>query len=595
MKCVLNKLQLLTIFGLIFLGLGFLGIILAMLGVFYASAFGAYIFVSLAAIFYLTFTHWKELHPNIKTLSVILIAIGFVLLFASYTTPTIFSGRDQGSLAESAIRLSQNHQLSFSFPAEEEFFKIYGPGKALNFPGFSYDQNRNLITQFPLGYASWLGIFYSLLGITGFIVANSLTFFVFLMFFFLTARNYLSRDSSFFALILVATSFIFSWFFKFTLSENLALALLWFGIFEFSLFLKYADKLYLLSAILSLLLLAFTRIEALAFLLAVFIILFKKYGNSSNFWKIFKNKFIFVPSLTALAVYLISLKINLPFYISFAKGFLNSFSPAENKVDTLTFLASSFYFLKILAVYALLHFIIIGAVGVIYLLKEKKYEALVPFFVTLPAFIYLINPSISFDHPWMLRRLVFAVMPAVILYSVLFLDYFFKRKIYFKMAVVFLLLINIPVFSYFLAFSENKDLAEQTKNISANFTENDLVLVDKDAAGNGWAMMSGPLSFLYGKQAVYFFNPKDLGKIDQSRFDNIYLIIPDNNIKLYEEAGFLGKFTPQKEYQIKTEMLDVKTGGKNKLNSFEVELPQKTLVTTYGKIYILQDLHVLPK
>src|SRR3990167_8520264 len=54
------------------------------------------------------------------------IAILALLLFASLigyvSEPTLFSGRDQGSIAEAAFRLAHDGQLAFSTPASDSFF-----------------------------------------------------------------------------------------------------------------------------------------------------------------------------------------------------------------------------------------------------------------------------------------------------------------------------------------------------------------------------------------------------------------------------------------------------------------------------------------
>jgi hypothetical protein len=77
-----------------------------------------------------------------------------------------------------------------------------------------------------------------------------------------------------------------------------------------------------------------------------------------------------------------------------------------------------------------------------------------------------------------------------------------------------------------LKTSENKDLLPQIKEISQNFGPRDLILVDRLATGSGWSLASEPLNSIYGRQAVYFFNADDLKVINQSRYDNIYLITP---------------------------------------------------------------------
>ena len=109
-----------------------------------------------------------------------LISLLFIIFLSFSTEPTVFSGRDQGSFSEAAVRLSQNHQLEFETLVSQEFFKIYGQGTALNFPGFSYTADGKLITHFSIGYIAWLAVFYSLFGLSGLAIANGVLFFIFL-------------------------------------------------------------------------------------------------------------------------------------------------------------------------------------------------------------------------------------------------------------------------------------------------------------------------------------------------------------------------------------------------------------------------------
>ena len=586
-----NKRQLFTIFGLFWLGLELLGLLLAMAGIFYISIIIAYIILAGGFFLYILFKNSStiSLSGNSKLWIMAIGSLIFIIIFSHYTVPTIFSGRDQGSFSEAAIRLSQNHQLTFSSPASEEFFKIYGPGQALNFPGFDYTKNGSLTTQFPLGYIIWLAVFYSLFGLSGLIIANGVALFIFLLSFFLIARIYLKPYFSMWAWLLAITSFSFMWFFKFTLSENLALALFWFGLWEFLIFLKNEEQLYLFASLLSFVVLAFTRIEASAIMIMVLAALYLKHRS----WKIIRGKLsrkiFFVPLALAIILFVISIYVNLPFYRTFAKGFLGAFFPPKSEADIPSYSPLfSAYLIKVLGLYTILNYLVLAFFGIIFFLKNKKYELLVVAFISAPVLIYLINPSISSDHPWMLRRFVFVVLPMAILYAVLFLDKFFTKKIFIHIILFLLLAANLCVFVPYLSKADNEGLLAQTQDLGQNFSATDLVLVDSGASGSGWSMMSGPLSFLYGKQAVYFFNPNDLGRIDTQKFSAVYLIAPDANFDFYVASGMLSKFSLVKEYKIENTLLDIKTGKKNEIYQVPLEFPQEQKTITYGKIFKLK-------
>lgn len=594
-KINLNRYRLFTIFVLFWIGLGWLGLTLSLLGIFYNIFLVSYILLGVLTLVYLINFNTAKIETSPRFFLVLLLTLASIFVFSAYTTPSIFSGRDQGSLSEAAIQLSQNHHISFSSQASEEFFKIYGPGKALNFPGFNYTATGNLSTQFPLGYISWLAIFYSLFGLNGFIVANSITFVIFLFSFYLVTRYYLRAPSSIMAVLLVLSSFIFSWFFKFTLSENLALMLTWFGIYQFVLFTRDKSRFYLLSSLSAFTLLIFTRIEALGFLAVIIAILLIKYKD----WKyllfvVIGKKALFL-IFGFLLLNIFHLTVDSPSYFSMLKGILSPFISLGSGLKdysqetSVSFLATSFYVLKVFSAYALFNFLLFGLIGFVYLWRHKKFEILVPFLIVLPTFVYLIHPSISADHPWMLRRFVFSIIPISILYTVWFFDWFFKKRIYFYMAVSTLIFTNLIVSVPYLTISPDKNLLPQIKTISENFQDSDLILVDRDATGDGWSMMTGPLNFLFSKQAVYFFNSKDLSQIDRNKFTAIYFIIPDTKLDFYRSNGILEKLTPIKDYSIATEILAIKTGEKQEMFTAPIALPSMQDSTIYGKIYLLTN------
>ncbi len=600
----LNKYQLFTTFVLFWVGLAWLGLALALFGIFYNVILAGYIFIGTIFLIYLISFNKTKVETNYHFFLIFLVLLITVFIFSFYTTPTIFSGRDQGSLSEAAIRLSQNHHLAFSFPAEKEFFNIYGSGSALNFPGFNYTANGELFTKFPLGYVSWLAIFYSIFGLNGFVIANSITFLIFLFSFYLVARYYLRPSSSVIALALILTSFIFSWFFKFTLSENLALMLTWFGIYTFVLFTKNKERFYLLAAISTFSLLLFSRIEALGFLAVIIAILLTKYKSWKYLLSVIIGKKILLLLGGFALLYFFNLAIDTQSYLAISKRFLSPFVSLNRGLasSSVSYVSTTLYALKVLSFYAMINFILFGLVGFIYLWKHKKFEILIPFLIIAPTFAYILHPSISTDHPWMLRRFVFAIIPVSILYTVWFLDSclpaclsgrqagrgFFKKRIYFYIFSGLMIVCNLTIFVPYLAISPNKNLLPQIEGISKNFVTSDLILVDRDATGGGWSMMTGPLNFIYDKQAVYFFNPNDLDKIDRKKFSAVYFIIPDNKVDFYKPSGLFERLTPIKDYAIETNLLDIATGKKQELYDTPLEFPENKDVLIAGKIYLLK-------
>ena len=588
----INNQRFFSIFGLVFIGLGWLAFLLALAGIFYSWILGIILILGLAFIVYAAILNRENLKLKWDILIVILTALGIIIILSNFTVPTVFSGRDQGSFSNAAISLAKNHSLKSSFPAEQEFSKIYGQGVALNFPGFNYDSTGNLVPSFFLGYIVWLAIFFSIFGIKGLVVANGISFFIFLLSFYFLAANYLKKSRALATFFLIITSFIFSWFFKFTLSENLALALIWFGLLQLIWFLRKKEKIFFVSFLASFGLLLFVRIEGIAFLITTLIVFYfleknKKLPSKKNILK-----YILIFLILILIFFSISFSANKPSYIAIAKGFLNSFNFSQNSPGAgsgiLGFIKENIYLLQIFTLYAILIYFVFGLIGLIYFFKKRKFELLIPLFILSPAFIYLINSSVTPDHPWMLRRYVFAAVPISILYTALFLNYFLKKRFGFYLLLSVLLFSNLIVFFPNLSLRENYTLLSQIEKMSQDFQDTDLILIDREATGNPWAMMSGPMNVLFGKQSVYFFNPSDLDKINRSMFNNIYLIVPNEKFEFYQKDDFIYKFSSVKDYVIKKESLNILNENKSNLYGHVPTPPPYQEKYIYGKIYLLK-------
>ncbi len=577
-----NSYNFFSAFGIFFLGLNLISILLAMMGIFHITIIIVYIFAGIFLFFYLIKKRTLSMESSKSFLLISFISIAFVIFLSFFSTPTIFSGRDQGSFSEAAIRLSQNHKLGFSSAASEEFFKIHGKGLAQNFPGFNYDSKGNLVPHFSIGYIAWLAVFFSLFGLKGLFIANAVSFIVFIFSFYIMARIFFRKSAPvIISTILILTSFIFSWFLKFTLAENLALGFLWFSIAQATIFFKNRNRENLFYALLSLIILAFSRLEAWSFvlmLLILILIIIKKEKAKATLF--FNKKTIYI-LLIIFLIYLINIYVNSPFYIASIKGLLKSFSLGSEQVENSV---GIFHAMRVMSIYALFAPFLIAITGSIYLLAKKKVASLIPFFIILPSLIYILHPGISPDHPWMLRRFLFSLIPASIFISTYFLYSFFRKKIYFYFLISVISISNLFIFFHYLTYSENRELLLQTKNLSRNFSSSDLILVDRLTSGNGWSMITGPMNFIFKKQAVYFFDPKDLDKINHKRFTNTYFIIPDENIDFYLQNNIIEKLVPIKDYSMINSSLSIPDQpSKTSLN-----LPQKEERFVRGKIYMLK-------
>jgi len=463
-------------------------------------------------------------------LVVIAISLSISFITCYFSTPTVFGGRDQGAIATAAINLARHKSFSFSAPASADLFQKYGPGKALNFPGFDYKKDGELISRFPKAYIAYLAAFYAAAGLKGIQYANLLPLAFFLIFFWLTLRRFFSEKISFLGFLIAATFFPFLWFAKFALTEIFMLFLVWTGLFFL---LKFREKasgspdlnsLYVSLAFFSLS--ALTRIEGIFFFLLAVAYAYrlqkKKMLPASK--KI--NRFLLGFTLILFAVYLF---FNYPVVLDSLKNLAKAFLPNSTK-DSAPSVALYPYLARIFFNYNILAYFVLGFSGIFWLIgnfKKKWANAeYLPFLIFFPAFFYVITPQISLDDPWLLRRYVFAVFPVLVFYSIYFLNRFFYHKIFLSITLIALIAANSAVSWHFLTLSENKEFLPQIEKISQKFGPDDLVLVDRLASGSGWSLISEPMASIFGKNAVYFFNTDDLKFIDRAKYKNIYLAVP---------------------------------------------------------------------
>lgn len=553
-------------FSLFWVIFGWLALTLSLLDFFYVWIF---IFYLLAGGTYFIWTILKrkrhmKLSKNFIAINIVLALT--VILFSFFVSPTVFTGRDQGSISNAAAMLAKNHNLHFSNSASKEFFSIYGPGKALNFPGFHYTDQGELTTQFPLGYISWLGAFYSLFKIPGFIIANAVTLFLFFISFYMVGRKLLKRRYALMMMLFTLTSFSFMWFFKFTLSENLALALLWMMIMSVLYLLNDPGKKTILLFVLTSTLLIFTRVEGYAFLITSILILF--FNKQSRAFLKSNSHFIYVSALSFVIVFALNFQRDLPFFKEIAKASIGIFFETEDngKIIVKSLFSPGIRITQIYILYGLAGFLLAGFFGMTHALIKKNHQVLLPLYIAFPTLIYLIDSNISSDHPWMLRRFVFSILPIFIFYTTYLLKNLLEKNPdnarhpmllrYSAVALtVFLVALNLKSFSRFVFFSENKGLLEQTKTLSEKFSDRDLILIDQLSSADGWSLLAGPMNTFFNKQAVYFFNLSDLQKIDLQKFENIYILTSKQQLPFYASSELAPHLNIQEKYSLETTRL----------------------------------------
>lgn len=537
-----KEVTLFTLFGTTVILLGWLFFILTLFNffVFPIILLGSILLLGTALFFLGRFFQFSPLVS--KVLIIILVVITSINTF--FTTPTILSGRDQGSISEAAIRLAQTSVLTYKNNAVSTFFDIYGPGLALNFPGFVYTNDGSLLTQFPLVYTSFLAGFYRLLGMHGLVIANNLLLFCFLLSLFQLLRLFIEPSRAALATLVAGLSFLPLYFSQLTLTENLAVFLFTFLCYNLLCFIKKPIFLHYTAFFLATTLLVFTRIEGyIIFPLAFIVLLWNK--DARNLLRTYPLKAVVIPGAVFFFFFLRNFFMNLPYYKTIGRAFekmLGGFGSDALSTSSsgLGLLAGHVPVGGVLILYGVLPIFLAGILGYLILWRAKRRLIFIPLFIALPTLIYLFIPSITLDHPWMLRRYYFTLFPVFILGAAVGLsllsDTTKQARIVYSSLMIFLLCFSLPANSSVLTVREDRALLPQIEKFSQGFSPESLILIDRAVTGSGYALPTDPLTNLYNRQAVYIFNPEDIARIDFTRFSQVYLLTPESELYRYTET-----------------------------------------------------------
>ncbi|MDA3815555.1 MAG: hypothetical protein PF549_04270 [Patescibacteria group bacterium] len=604
------RLNIFEIFSLTWISIAIFSLIIAVLGIFNIWLIFIGLIITIA-VFAVLIKKGLVIIDKMSKFSIgmfIFIAV-FGIFLSIFTTPTIFEGRDEGTYSSSAILISQEGGLVYENELVDELFDIYGPGKALNFPGFYYTQEGQLKSQFLPGYPSWISIFYSAGGIKGIKFANLFPFITFIFSILLILKLLLRKKglqeniikkAQFAALAMLVTSFPLVIFYKFTLSEIYFGALAWFSLY---LILKYLEnksfKNYVVIFI-PLVLMLFIRIEAMAIIFFFVLIMILKDANHLQKPR-YQIPLIITGISFVIAIYfepnffINSIKNIMPFDIS-PDGFIEK---GDSSIKTLFpddwsnfYLARIFFIYNLITLFAMAFIVIIKSISKFSFSATDRVKkdiskinsfVLIPFTFFFPTFIYLLDANISLDHPWMLRRFAFSIIPIAILYSAIFLiEVSKKNKTLVRILAIAIVAINLSLLlpnitaieKNFLTFSQNKKLLSQTEELAKNFSPDDLILVSQKSSGSGWSLISSAMRNVFGLKAIYFFNPDDIEKINLEKFNNIYLVTSDEEYEIYKELD-LQKIV--QSYKIKNSIINPSRNSKIEPSIKEYEAS--------GKIY----------
>lgn len=295
-------------------------------------------------------------------------------------------------------------------------------------------------------------------------------------------------------------------------------------------------------------LLIFTRIEGIAIAaIALGTYFLQKKKNE----KITILKTISIFAGIIFVIFFLTFSTLRPFYITMVKEVLSALSLKENistnpvgddRADK-QFLDEALHAWHVLWYAGTVLLFIPALVGGILAWKIKNRVLLLSLTIISPTLFYLYDPMIADDVPWILRRYSFTIVPIAILSSL----YVWKAIPLFTVSnkkIVLVrwalsLLLSISIFPGIIYISTTpkapKTLLEQTTQLNQSIDKNTTILVDRDTTGDHFAMIDGPLRSIFGRNAVYIFNPQDVLRVCSGINTPIILITPEKNILWWKE------------------------------------------------------------
>ncbi len=544
------------IFSLWFVCIAWAANLMAMFSLFYKPIlFAALLFIT--AVFVFLFHKKKPQSCSSKhNVLVILFVVLFSIFTSIYFHDTLYGGRDPGIYSTNAIYLSDHHTMMIDSPINDLIPSFLSPNNYIK------TSDGRLISQFHFGYISWVAIYYSLFGLAAIKFSNILPLFVGLISIYLIGKELRNSYVGLGAVLTFSASYPLIWFSRQTVTEIFFMALFWFGVLCCLYIQQRKHNLYYISSMLAFGMLPFVRIEGLILFCFYFIFLLYvlsskdirssdqratnknvldhfsdiKNHDRSHF---LKSKFPvllwFVFTLTSVLIiyYYFFMQTR---YLGVIDAVLNHFSGGmvSSATETISmdktairyhfpefvYMALSEYNLQLPLISIFLVFI----ASVLRMDASSKKQLLVIFFM-LPGFLYLLSPFITLDQPWFLRRYVATTIPGAFLLMSLLMHDLSKQKTVYIGLLSLVMVLNIYAAYPILFFSENQGMITSVGDISAHVGPNDLVLVDRYAAGS--YKIADPLFFVYSKPALWW-DADSLGKLkadlNVSRFDTVYIL-----------------------------------------------------------------------
>ena len=417
----------------------------------------------------------------------ILIIIIIVSLIGIFFPHDSFGGRDEGNYSGLAIILSKYQTISIP---------LYLRQAPLAYD--STDQNIVFNSTTPL-YISWLAAQKVLFGIKWMLRSNIVLVSLGLCSLYLASSLFIKKRITFIVVALYSSCMPFLWFFRETMTENLAFFLLWTSIVFLFTFFRTKRNIYLVGLILGMWLFSFTRLEGILIQITTFlvfsaILLINKAFSLKRKLLTILIYFVIIIS-TVLATKSFSHNSYITDAISDVEGLSKKSIPSFRITESIKKYSESVgsqikladrmpvFIIQMLAKYnlTLILFSILLIIPLILLDKkmtDKSKIYLVGLLIIFsPEFYKFINPAATLEQPWMYRRYLYALLPMGYLCFSILLNKLMNRKLLFFLFSISLM-INLSLSGKIITLKNNWLITEKIDKLTQNISPADFVIID---------------------------------------------------------------------------------------------------------------------
>jgi hypothetical protein len=461
------------------------------------------------------------------------LGIGIALLAALYIglfAHDMPRGRDNMVHIASAIKLTESGSFAFEDVLTHPFH------------GFREIGENIFTSQFLPGYITYLALFYEWFGIAGVWWANSLLVFITLWSIYEIGKRVMPVKLAYLPMLIFATSYVFVWFSRHTFSENLFLALFWFGVMHVIVWIAATTSpkkpsVHLLGqGVLAISLTFLVRAEAIAFvaiaILTTWLVLLsiKKHGKKEFIIHVGYTLLAFLP---AVAIFLYTTKFGGNYIQTAFRVAGDIYKNPAIAIPGIVLAATLFgvhklgaerqQHVKRLAIVVGILTVIIGEIAYLLLIQGEQFTTWTPFkfqftfetlsaygitllmaiaiigwykhrlsksalimiALALPSFIFLLSPGIAVDQPWFMRRFFPVFIPLMSILAAYMISKMHPRRT--SIALLLILVFQITLSFPLIAHQEHRGVNTSLTEFAQRFTENDLIIMEPGWHWQQWA------------------------------------------------------------------------------------------------------------